>query len=1096
MRKQLLKRFRFSVRKEGQALLEAGGVQNVEVSHGHILGSVSQTVTVPPGADGELSVDGELLAEEGPVYTPEPSYCPEGEDPDEIAPPSRVEIYFEEDLLMDEPKLVSRCSCDAPELNGPCYHQWALIQHCQKDGLLTKMREEFVPSALWRSRLEQLERAARGRHVNPWSEVGELHGRIRYLFDVSLSLDCDYLYLTTEWQKRNRHGGWNQAKRIAIDAPERTRFGEVTDRKLTDLLSPFGVPESPEFSQARRLGRSRLPGAAITHIMQLACDTGRVFASRSGRISSKPLSWDKGEPWIIAPRIREGGPRISFDYFLKRDEEERELTAEMFLFAGDLLFTGEGFLRVNDAPPWHVVESVMLGGPIEVPTKEKSRLLQVTSIFNSEESGTGEAEPDSDGIAPVPILSVTTRVEDGQNFECAVRFSYAGEIIAAEDTQPVVTLPSGRAVRRAEALEQKALRLFLEVGGSLEQHTENSPPRPTLAPKLLQPATRSLLNQGWQLDLAGSRIHTSGKTNFAITSGIDWFDVTGTINFSGTEVPLPEILAASRKGDHFFELPDGSIGLLPEEGSKQWNLIERLGKSSDGAIRFGKSQGWLLDALLSSQDAQVATDAGYDALRNRLGQVGHAEPRHEVESFQGELRKYQREGLGWINALQELGLGGCLADDMGLGKTVQVLAELEDRRASGSNGKPSLVVAPKSLVFNWEREAKRFAPDLRVMCYGGPERGDLLAQMKDVQLVITTYGTLRRDIQELREVDFDYAILDEAQAIKNNSSQISKAVRLLRSDHRLALSGTPIENHLGELWSIFEFLNPGMLGRSTSFKRLFAGKRGDRLSPEDRSRIAGALRPFLLRRRKEDVLPDLPEKSEQIIYCDLTKRQRTDYDELREYYRASLLSAKEPFSSVPRIHVLEALLRLRQASCHPALLDPTRIEEPSAKFEVLLPMLEELREEGHKALIFSQFTQHLGALRNLLDRNEFNYTYLDGRTRKREERVDEFQNNPKCTLFLISLKAGGHGLNLTAADYVFLLDPWWNPAAESQAIDRSHRIGQTRKVMAYRLISRDTTEEKVLDLQERKRSLANAILSRDNAVLRDLTREDLELLLS
>jgi SNF2 family DNA or RNA helicase len=348
----------------------------------------------------------------------------------------------------------------------------------------------------------------------------------------------------------------------------------------------------------------------------------------------------------------------------------------------------------------------------------------------------------------------------------------------------------------------------------------------------------------------------------------------------------------------------------------------------------------------------------------------------------------------------------------------------------------------------------------------------------------------------MAEMKFDYAILDEAQAVKNSSSQVSKAVRLLPADHRVVLSGTPIENHLGELWSLFEFLNPGMLGRSSNFKKLFVGKRTDRLDDEERIRVARALHPFILRRTKEEVLTDLPEKSEQTIYCDLTDRQRLDYDEIRAYYKQSLLGRSDSFSTVPKIHVLEALLRLRQASCHPSLLDPTRIDEPSAKFEVLLPMLEELREEGHKALIFSQFTQHLAALRKLLDDRNFEYAYLDGRTRKREEKVDKFQEDPECTLFLISLKAGGYGLNLTAADYVFILDPWWNPAAESQAINRSHRIGQTRKVMAYRLISRDTAEEKVLELQERKRELADAILSRDKSVLRDMTREDLELLLS
>ncbi|MFT7485264.1 MAG: superfamily II DNA or RNA helicase, partial [Candidatus Paceibacteria bacterium] len=1073
MRKQLLKRFRFAVRKEGQELLEQGGVQNVSASHGHVIASVADRCEVELSQEEQI----EAILDIGPE-------------------PSKVEIYFEEDLLEDQPKIVSRCSCDAPEIKGPCLHQWALIEHCQREGILQRMQEEFVPSVLWRSRLEQLERAARNKQVNPWSEVGELHGRVRYLFDVGLSYESSFLFLTTEWQKKNRHGGWNQAKRISIDAPERTRLGDAVDRELTDLLAPFDVPESAEFSVARCLGRSRMPAAAIDKVLELACGTGRIFSTRNSRISAEPLAWDNGATWNVAPRIESTGNRLTFDYILRRGEEEQELTTDMFLVSDKLLYTGVGFLRVADSPPWHVMESILLGGPSEVPCHEEARLLQATSNFTGIGSESGGDSATVEAVVPTPVLSVNTQAGEGDNFECTVSFSYEGERVPAESPQPVVALSSGRLVKRNPVFEQQALRLFLKVGGELEQFTERSEPRPTLNPKYLQTITRDLLDSGWDLDLSGARIQTSGRTNFAISSGIDWFDVTGTMNFEGVEVPLPEVLAATKKGNHFFNLPDGTIALLPEEGSQQWKLIERLGQASKDGVRFTKNQGWLLDALLSSSDSALATDAGFDALRDRLAQLGKAEARNEVESFQGELREYQREGLGWIHSLEQLGLGGCLADDMGLGKTVQVLAALEERRLNAPVHRPSLVVVPKSLVFNWQREAEKFSPKMRIINYGGPERALLLEEMKNANLVITTYGTLRRDIADLKEIEFDYAILDEAQAVKNSSSQVSKAVRLLSTVNRLALSGTPIENHLGELWSIFEFLNPGMLGRSTAFKRLFAGKRGAENTKEENDRIGQALRPFLLRRRKEEVLKDLPEMSEQTIYCDLTETQRKDYDDLRAYYRASLLRGKEPFSAVPRMHVLEALLRLRQASCHPALMDPTRIEEPSAKFEVLMPMLEELREEGHKALVFSQFTQHLAALRHLLDKDEHNYAYLDGRTRKREERVDRFQNDPDCSFFLISLKAGGYGLNLTAADYVFILDPWWNPAAESQAIDRSHRIGQTRKVMAYRLISKDTAEEKVLELQSRKRSLADAILSRENAVLRNMTREDLELLLS
>ncbi|HET6961565.1 MAG TPA: DEAD/DEAH box helicase, partial [Terriglobia bacterium] len=357
----------------------------------------------------------------------------------------------------------------------------------------------------------------------------------------------------------------------------------------------------------------------------------------------------------------------------------------------------------------------------------------------------------------------------------------------------------------------------------------------------------------------------------------------------------------------------------------------------------------------------------------------------------------------------------------------------------------------------------------------------------------TTYGTLRRDAAHLKEQEFEYIILDEAQAIKNARTESAKAVRLLRGRHRLALSGTPVENHLSELWSLFEFLNPGMLGTASVFDLSDNSKN---LDEETRRLLARALRPFILRRTKQQVARDLPSKLEQTLYCELKAEQRRQYDDLKEHYRQTLLGRIETEGlRKAKIHVLEALLRLRQAACHPGLLDKKHISNPSAKLDMLLPQIAEVVDEGHKALVFSQFTSLLAIVRDRLDAEKIPYLYLDGKTRDRESLVEKFQNDPESRLFLISLKAGGLGLNLTAAEYVFLLDPWWNPAVEAQAIDRTHRIGQTRQVFAYRLIARDTVEEKVLQLQESKRNLADAIIREDNSLIRDLSREDLELLL-
>ncbi|HEY7215111.1 MAG TPA: DEAD/DEAH box helicase, partial [Thermoanaerobaculia bacterium] len=552
--------------------------------------------------------------------------------------------------------------------------------------------------------------------------------------------------------------------------------------------------------------------------------------------------------------------------------------------------------------------------------------------------------------------------------------------------------------------------------------------------------------------------------------------------------------AALRRGERFIALGDGSLGVLPEEWVKKIAPIARLGEVEGDHLRFQSAQAALLDAWLA-EEPEATFDEAFVRARERLRGFAGIAPVEEPAGFSGELRAYQKAGVGWLHYLRDFRFGGCLADDMGLGKTVQVLALLEARRTrrAAEGLPPSLLVVPRSLVFNWLAEAARFTPELRVLDHTGTGRTKRKDPFAGCDLVLTTYGTLRRDVAALRETEFDYLILDEAQAIKNADSQTAKAARLLRGRHRLALTGTPIENHLGELWSLLEFLNPGLLGASP----LLATEELRNPDPETLERLARGLRPFLLRRTKEQVAPELPPKVEQTLFCELPGKQRRLYDELRDHYRAAL-GARIGAQGLGRskILVIEALLRLRQAACHPGLLDKGRAAEPCAKLDLLLPQLQEVLAEGHKALVFSQFTSFLALLRERLEREKLPYLYLDGATRDRQARVEAFQSDPDTKLFLISLKAGGLGLNLTAADYVYLLDPWWNPAVESQAIDRTHRIGQTRPVFACRIVARDTVEEKILELQKTKRDLADAVIQADQSLLAGLTREDLELLLS
>ena len=529
-----------------------------------------------------------------------------------------------------------------------------------------------------------------------------------------------------------------------------------------------------------------------------------------------------------------------------------------------------------------------------------------------------------------------------------------------------------------------------------------------------------------------------------------------------------------------------------------WSTRGR-GTAHEDHLRFVRSQIGVLDALLAAQP-EAQCDALFAQARDELRSFAGIRATDPPAGFHGELRPYQKEGLGWMNFLNQFGFGGCLADDMGLGKTVQVLALLEARRASRHqrNGSgPSLVVVPNSLIFNWKQEAARFAPRLRILDHTGVSRQKGNGHFEDYDVILTTYGTLRNDAVDFKDMRFDYLILDEAQAIKSADSVSAKAARLLQANHRLAMSGTPIENHLGELWSLFEFLNPGMLGAASVFKMTHGAARNP--DEETRKLLAHALRPFLLRRTKEQVIQDLPRKVEQTLYCELERDQRKLYDQMRDHYRETLLGRiGNGRIERSKLQILEALLRLRQAAIHPGLIDKRRAGESSAKLDMLLPQLREVLDEGHKILVFSQFTGMLAILRGHLDHDRIPYEYLDGKTRNRQACVDRFQTSSDCKLFLISLKAGGLGLaDLTAAQYVFLLlDPWWNPAVEAQAIDRAHRIGQTNRVFAYRLIARDTVEEKVLQLQNTKRDLADAIVNADNSVIRNLGREDLELLLS
>jgi len=621
-----------------------------------------------------------------------------------------------------------------------------------------------------------------------------------------------------------------------------------------------------------------------------------------------------------------------------------------------------------------------------------------------------------------------------------------------------------------------------------------------LQPKKLDKVVYQLINDDWQIIAEGKQFRKPKTISASIKSGIDWFDLKGDVNFEGQTIPIPKLLKKLKEHTKYILLDDGTFGILPIEWLNKFTMLTEIGLSSEECIRFKTSQATIIEALLQEQ-LQLKTDKKFKDLRNKIKNFKGLTPQNAPKGFKGKLRDYQKLGLSWLYFLNKIKMGGCLADDMGLGKTVQVLALLEKRRQLKID-KPSLIVLPKSLIFNWQSEAKKFTPKLTIQLHIGTTRSRTLKTLKKQNIIITTYGTMRQDIVLLKDLPLDYCILDESQAIKNSNTATAKAAYLIQADHRLCMTGTPIENHLGELFSQFQFLNPGMLLKQQQFMKMCKEIKDQ--TQQNFTALNNAVQPFILRRTKEEVATDLPPKMEQVIYCSMDDEQKEYYDNLKNYYRKNLLedtktekqNKEKTKKQNSKIELLEALLRLRQAACHPALVNPKYKHINSTKLNILIEQINELLQENHKLLIFSQFTKFLAIVKKELDNKNIKYSYLDGQTRNREQAVKLFQENEDVKAFLISIKAGGVGLNLVAADYVFILDPWWNPAVEAQAIDRAYRIGQTKHIFAYRMITKDTVEEKVMLMQQKKKKLADAIINPNSSFISSLQKEDLDILLS
>lgn len=962
------------------------------------------------------------------------------------------------------------------------------------------------PQPAWEKKIAQL--SGQGSAGTGDRDAWPAKRQILYLVDVSKDVPQAGVIVSFESREQKLDGSWGRRKALSLKHSQIAQLPLTEDREIFSMLvggrTYYGWSYSDSYEAFANPCQIRPPLAA--KLLPLMARTGRLYLSRSKIPNAEigaPITWDEQGPWCLAMQMRRGEKDLwTVSGILRRGTEQMELSAPVLVTEG-LLFTAESVAPIDEKTPVQCLFQLRQMHGIDAWDKDRddvlAALLSMPGLPPLEIPE--ELQYEEVKLAAVPRLCVRPKNAYGSGSSPKLRadlsFDYEGRtVLHTEPKRGWYEAEARRFLRRDVEVEIRAADLLCELGIKFQGPTYwDRTSAWEIAPTKLPRIVRALLEAGWQVDAQGKILRRPGTFRIEVSSGVDWFELRGEVQYGESTAKLPELLQALRRGENMVQLGNGEYGILPEEWLRRFGHVAGLGMPTNGHLRFQRSQAGLLDALLAAQP-EASCDETFARVRKELAMFQGVQAAEQPAGFEGQLRDYQREGLGWMNFLRQFSFGGCLADDMGVGKTAQVLALLESRReftATNGDRRPSLVVVPKSLVFNWKLEAARFTPKLRVLDYTGLER--TTDGFAEHDIVLTTYGTLRRDALVLKDVDFDYVILDEAQAVKNANTESAKAVRLLRGKNRLALSGTPLENHLGELWTLFDFLNPGMLGAANAFKMVGGAAR----NPDEGSRrlLASALRPFILRRTKEQVARELPPKTEQTIYCEMEPAQRKLYNELLQHYRASLLARIETEGiAKSKIQVLEALLRLRQAACHPGLLDRKRSDDPSAKMDVLLAQVREVLEEGHKALVFSQFTSFLKIVRERLDAEGITYEYLDGATRDRQAHVDRFQNDAACQLFLVSLKAGGLGLNLTAAEYVFLLDPWWNPAVEAQAVDRAHRIGQTRQVFAYRLIARDTVEEKVLQLQETKRDLASAIINADNRLIRNLRREDLEILLS
>lgn len=1021
------------------------------------------------------------------------------------------EFPYEVSIRFNSRDFEVSCECAAFIEYGQCKHLWASVLESDRlkikpnpGGGFSAPEPEVSQKISWRQKIDKAKKntfentsrrstyAVANRNASP--KIGY------YVINIESSENRQEIYLQLMVQDRLKKGGLGELKEADLERAKIEHYEDPLEKEfLWDLLGKTEVVDhhyNYNYNSSRRVNSvTIMPGHADLLLKKIS-DAGKLYIATKNRYARHNLSVTDFTKITYDQRV------WSFNLKLIALENGYEMQGELLNEEGatrslkNILGTADSFVFFNDAVVRSDYSEHKIWGELLksqtffIETSERDSFLNY--FFGEYGSSTPITLPPEIQFTEKADLVPTTRLlieTDKNSGRLAVRLGFLYEMY-------LVFLNTGHFIYDADKKEKIIRNLNFETEAM--QKLLQLRPYPSESTNIdgffntqqLVSVVEKALEFGWEVLAENKKVYMSGEIKIDFVSGIDWFDVDLDLGFANKFINFPQLLQAVKSGQRMISLGDGSTGLLPEAWLNKIKPILEMGEITAKGVRLNKLQALFLSASLD-ENVNLTGDKKFKTLKNLLEEIKTLVPEETDKKLKASLRTYQKTGLAWLNLISENELGGILADDMGLGKTLQTIAMLSKSKSQNTASQTSLVLAPKSLLFNWQSEVEKFAPHLSVFIYIGTQRKDFWAKYRNYDLIITTYQTMRNDIETFKEINFEFLILDEAHYVKNAQSQMALAARLIQAKKKIALTGTPVENSLMDLFSILMIVAPGLINPSLAQRWV------KEQNSENIKRLGKALSPFLLRRTKDEVLKDLPEKSEQVLYVELSAEERTRYDALKVHYWSNLNGKiKEKGLAKSKIEVLEALLRLRQAACHQGLLDTMFAGQLSSKFELTLEQLENVIRDGHKALVFSQFTSLLALFAQQLKSRDIKFEYLDGQTTDRAQRVDKFQNDKSISIFLLSLKAGGVGLNLTAADYVFILDPWWNPAAETQAIDRTHRIGQTKKVFAYKIIAKDTVEEKILNLQNRKKEIANAIVSENSSLLKSVQLSDLQELFS